>query len=602
MKNNKFYLFVAIVILLAVLAGVSYFYFLKTTKRELINSNYEKNAFALRKNVQSMIYSKQKATLALALTLAKHDKELAGYILNSKFPADYYKDIISQFKNNTLYKNIWIQVIDKNGISLYRSWTNKHGDNVRKIRPDIEKVIELHKPQMSISTGKYDLTLKAMVPVYTHEEFIGIVEVISHFNSIAKELEKRAVESVVVADAKYKTQLKYPWTKTFIGDNYVSNLNAKKELTEYLRKHGIASYYKDGYRVENGYLIVSYLLKSHGQTVGCYIMFEKLNEISSKNIDEFIFKWLVFGVIIVMSIMGVVNITMYFILRKQKLYYKSIIDTSRNIVIINNTQEILDVNKIFFDYFTDYKDLSAFKKEHRCVCEYFVDEEEYLHQNMQGINWIDYLLKYPNHNNKIKMDIGGNVVYFLASASIISQKPYQVAIILSDITEQEMYKQELEQLTVTDPLTNLKNRRYYEDKIEEEIARACRYKEPLSIIMFDIDRFKQVNDNYGHDVGDKVLVVYSKLIRSMLRENDKLCRIGGEEFVIITPHTTAVDAYKLAEKIRKKVEDHKEVLAITMSFGVTTYEYCEDKDSMFKRADNALYEAKASGRNRVVLG
>ena len=602
MKNNKIYLLIALVVVLAVIAVVSYFYFLKTTKSELINSNYEENAKVLRKNLESKIYSKQKATLALALTLAQHDKELVGHILNSEIPTDYYQDIISQYKYNTFYKNIWIQVIDKNGISLHRSWTKKHGDDLSKIRNDIKSMIEIHEPKISISTGKYDMSIKAIAPVYNHEEFIGAVEIISHFNSIANQLEKYAVNSIVIADTKYKDQLKYPWTKTFIGGNYVSNINAKKEFIKYLSKRGISPYFNNKYRVENGYLIVSYLLKNNTEVVGSYIMFEKLNDISSKNIDDFIFKWLIFGVIIVMGIMGVVNIGMYLILRKQKLYYKNIIDTSDTIVIINDSKKILNVNKIFFDYFSDYKDLMSFKEEHDCVCDFFVEEENYLHKNMDGIKWVEYLLKYPNYNNKIKMNIGGNIVYFLASASIISQKPYQVSITLSDITEQEMYKHELEQLTVTDPLTNANNRRYYEDKIEDEITRSCRYEEALSIIMFDIDNFKKVNDTYGHDVGDDVLIVYTKLIASILRENDKLCRIGGEEFVIITPHTSAMDAYKLAEKIRKKVEHHKEVLAITMSFGVTTYKDCEDKDSMFKRADNALYEAKSTGRNRVVLG
>jgi len=602
MKNNKIYLLITLVVVLAVIAAVSYIYFLKTTKSELINSNYKENAIVLRKNLESMIYSKQKATLALALTLARHDKELVEDILHSEVPTDHYQNLISQYKQNTLYKNIWIQVIDKNGISLYRSWTKKHGDDLSKIRTDIESMIQVHEPQMSMSTGKHDMSLKGMVPVYNHEEFIGIVEVISHFNSIAKELEKRAVNSIVVADVKYKDQLKYPWTKTFIGDYYVSNINAKKEFIEYLSNKGIEPYLNNEFRVENGYLIVSYLLKSHDETIGSYIMFKKLNEISSKNIDDFIFKWLVFGVIIVMSTLGVINIAMYMILRKQKLYYKNIINTSENIVIIKDSEEIFSVNKVFFDYFSDYKDLTAFKQEHNCVCDFFVEEENYLHQNMEGINWIDYLLKYPNHNNKIKINVDGDALYFLASASIISEKPYQVATIFSDITEQEIYKKELEQLTVTDSLTNVKNRRYYEERIQDEITRACRYEEPLSIIMFDIDKFKEVNDTYGHDVGDNVLIVYSKLIASMLRENDKLCRVGGEEFIIITPHTSAMDAYKLAEKIRKRVQKHKEVLAITISFGVTTYIDCEDKDSMFKRADNALYEAKSTGRNRVVLG
>jgi diguanylate cyclase (GGDEF)-like protein len=200
------------------------------------------------------------------------------------------------------------------------------------------------------------------------------------------------------------------------------------------------------------------------------------------------------------------------------------------------------------------------------------------------------------------MNIDGKVFYFLSLASIISQKPLQIAIILSDITQQEIYKHELEQLVITDVLTKIKNRRYYEQKIQEEIVRACRYNEKLSIIIFDIDFFKKVNDSHGHDIGDKILIEYTRLISSILRNSDSFCRIGGEEFVIITPQTSQDEAYKLAEKIRKEVEKYQVILPITLSFGVTEHRNEEDKDTMFKRADNALYKAKTSGRNRVVIG
>jgi len=116
-----------------------------------------------------------------------------------------------------------------------------------------------------------------------------------------------------------------------------------------------------------------------------------------------------------------------------------------------------------------------------------------------------------------------------------------------------------------------------------------------------MDHFKKINDNYGHDVGDKVLIEYTKLISSYLRDSDIFCRIGGEEFALILPHVNKSDAYKIADKIRIKVQEHKEILAVTMSFGVTEYVKGEDLESTFKRADKALYEAKNGGRNRAVV-
>jgi len=159
----------------------------------------------------------------------------------------------------------------------------------------------------------------------------------------------------------------------------------------------------------------------------------------------------------------------------------------------------------------------------------------------------------------------------------------------------------LEYLTITDHLTGIYNRRYFQQKIEEEIKRAKRYGNALSVIMIDIDFFKKINDTHGHNVGDEVLVEYSKLIKSYLRDVDVFCRIGGEEFMIILPYATEEDAQIIAEKLRQEIETHKQILALTMSFGVTQYIKGESEEFLYKRVDSALYEAKESGRNRVVV-
>ena len=601
-KNSRVYVLSIIFAFFGAAAILFYLSFLKETKAKFIHDNYAKQAEKLRLNLQNMIDAKNKATLGLAITLSEHDNKLAQYIQQKSIPKSYYDDLIYAYADSTLYKNIWIQVIDANGTSLYRSWSKYKGGNLCRIRKDICEALEEKKPMMSVSTGEFDISLKSIAPVFEGENFLGLIEVISHFNSITKVLQGTGVASIVVADERFKKQLKYPWNKTFIGNYYLSNKNADQELVNYLSIHGIKNYFNNAYKVENGYLITSYLLKNKQETVGAYIMFEKLSEITSEGIDEFILRWLLFGILVVIIIIVLGNIGLYFVTVKQKRYYKSIIDSSGNIVLTNDGSELNDVNKAFFKYFKKYKSLKEFLKEHSCVCDFFMEEEGYLKREMNGQDWVEYLLSHQDQDNKVKMNIESEQFYFLISASMISEKPLQIAIILADITEQEIYKHELEERTMTDPLTGIKNRRFYESRIQYEISRANRYEEPLSIIMFDIDYFKSVNDKYGHDIGDKVLIEYTELIVSVLRATDVLCRVGGEEFVIIAPHTTAIDAYKLAEKIRKAVEHSKQILQVTMSFGVTQHRDFEDKDAMFKRADKALYEAKESGRNRVVMG
>jgi diguanylate cyclase (GGDEF)-like protein len=157
-----------------------------------------------------------------------------------------------------------------------------------------------------------------------------------------------------------------------------------------------------------------------------------------------------------------------------------------------------------------------------------------------------------------------------------------------------------------DPLTKIYNRRAYDKKAKEEMERYLRYKNIFSMMLFDVDHFKKVNDIYGHDIGDKCLKEIIKRVKPGLRATDFLARFGGEEFIVLLPETSKKESAIVAEKIRKLVEKieffhKKERVSITISIGVTQVKN-KDKsiDDIFKRLDNAMYKAKKNGRNRVV--
>ena len=287
---------------------------------------------------------------------------------------------------------------------------------------------------------------------------------------------------------------------------------------------------------------------------------------------------------------------------RQQAYYKSIIDTSTNIVLLSDQKSILSANKTFFTYFQEFDNIINFSKKHSCICEFFEEEDGYLSPLNDGVAWVEYLVTFQMIKHKIKMKIDDEIYYFLASASLIDEKKNIYALILSDITDQETTRHELVSLSIKDELTHIGNRKLYDDVLSKQIILAQRYVHPFSLVMLDIDFFKKINDSLGHDIGDKVLKEYTRLISYTLREVDTFCRIGGEEFVLILPHTTKDKGYLLAQKLRKLVEEHKEITSITMSFGVVEYVKGDDEESIFSRADKALYRAKESGRNKVVLG
>ena len=164
------------------------------------------------------------------------------------------------------------------------------------------------------------------------------------------------------------------------------------------------------------------------------------------------------------------------------------------------------------------------------------------------------------------------------------------------------------EMAITDPLTGLHNRRYLDNHLKTIFNRSMIRGRPLSVLMTDIDRFKKVNDTYGHDAGDEVLKEFASRVRSTVRGADLACRYGGEEFVVIMPDTSTEVAAVVAERLRAAVESSPFALKaaglalnVTASFGISSrVEGIETPDQLIKQADRALYEAKSAGRNRVV--
>lgn len=174
-------------------------------------------------------------------------------------------------------------------------------------------------------------------------------------------------------------------------------------------------------------------------------------------------------------------------------------------------------------------------------------------------------------------------------------------MLVIDTTERAVMEEELRLLTSTDFLTSVYNRRYFTQKMEEEIERVKRGGSTFSVIMLDIDHFKSVNDRYGHNSGDLVLKSMAEMIRSRIRKIDTLARWGGEEFVLLLPETTAKQAVALAEVLRQQLSQMviRGVGRITASFGVTAYSSGDTVDTLVNKADTKMYEAKTAGRNCV---
>jgi len=210
--------------------------------------------------------------------------------------------------------------------------------------------------------------------------------------------------------------------------------------------------------------------------------------------------------------------------------------------------------------------------------------------------WISVHLQTGYSNRYIKKII-------LISVIIVAIFVILIIFLIRNIIKKNRLEKDLENLATIDKLTSIFNRYKIDMALNEQIEITKRYNRPMSIIFFDIDHFKKINDTYGHKVGDFILIELAKLINKNIRKSDIFGRWGGEEFLIVLPETSLDKAVQLAEKLRKVVEEYDfGNISLTISLGVTECKNEDNLNSIISRVDKLLYESKKNGRNKVSVG
>ena len=271
-------------------------------------------------------------------------------------------------------------------------------------------------------------------------------------------------------------------------------------------------------------------------------------------------------------------------------------------MVVNKDRVIVRVNRKFTELF-GYTSEEILGKQTAILTpslEKFEEYKQYFVQTKDGI------IKSEELEYKKK---DGTLFWVKLEGNPIHKNAEEVLILWSfiDITKEVYYRNELKRLASIDPLTSLYNRRYFGELAKTVMTLAKRSNLAFSIIMIDIDKFKNINDTYGHKVGDEVIVALAKTLKKNVRKSDIVSRWGGEEFVILLPQTDLEGAINIAEKLRKNVQNLSieitdyETIAFTASFGVATADLLSDLDveTVINKADKALYLAKEHGRNRV---
>ena len=507
-------------------------------------------------------------------------------------------------------------IFDKDGRALLRFHKPyAHDDKIIEHRYSLQKLYKTFSFQKGFEIGIFQDSYRFQYPLFYDGNFVGsyeysvdsqsLINEMQNFygdahqalfraNNLKNLIENKSIEKFynkvsVGSDTFYMKKNHY--VKVIDKDRF----NYLKDLKEFQQAlHGddpkVVDYSFDG----KDYAVVIYPIHDIEGKIFAYI----LVHLNGSLLEHFKYTFMI--EMFFVTLFGLMLGLFIYKELQNRRYFKELIDLQHDLIVVNDGKGIIDTNRAFLEFFC-YESLEEYKHDHECICDMFIEVDGYLtKENKNGIDWINHVKENPDEEHKVKMlDCDKEEHIFSVEIEKISES-HKFFILFRDITKDLSLKQELEERANYDGLTQIFNRNRFEFFLDQELKKAQRYGNVFSLIMFDIDHFKKINDTYGHDVGDHVLRELTYLIKQHTRDVDIFARWGGEEFMIIT-QTNIYQTEMFAEKLRAIVDKHtfSDGLHVTCSFGITQYRKNDSIESIVKRCDNMLYSAKESGRNCV---
>ena len=502
----------------------------------------------------------------------------------------------------------------------------KYDDDLKTIRPMIDYTHANHIRTFGFEVGKYDrglLTYRVAVPIFNKQtKYIGALELgidaevfVERLKNmiLGKNIEgaffvKKEILEILKRDDKEESFVLAHKTDGFINRKLYDSMNFRfLEVEENEQSYMIGK--KD-----------DFIKNFNGESMGIAVMQFNITDDYTRLYHFLrtiiILLFLLFLTILLQVYYGFNRFIDYIHqerlnvsvekenLKNEQDKVQAILNAQTNILILSDGKNIKIVNQAFLDFFA-LIELEEFTKHSNCICSLFIEHDDFfsLSKIDKDKNWIAHLKKQQAENRRVTILDSENKGH----AFELHIRQYQLesklfVIEFHDITDMMIQQKKLYHEANTDKLTNIFNRNYFLAKIKTLSLLADEDNIDLSLIMFDIDHFKNVNDTYGHDIGDEVLKILSSVISKCLRNQDIFARWGGEEFLVLLPNINIETASKIAEKLRYALDtiDEKDIPHFTSSFGVVEFVNGESTDRFLKRVDEALYEAKDTGRNKVI--
>ncbi len=478
------------------------------------------------------------------------------------------------------------------------------GDDLSRVRPMHVRANANLELLHGMEVGKYGISLRSVAPIIYDGIHYGTLEVGTPLLEIVSELQKMLnIEILLYLDKNDLEVSKLKHLESYDAKHSILfGSPLFREMKPDLQERSMLTYHNKRYMLYRG----NPLFNFSGEPIGEFYF---AIDITDEKAEEERFELL--HLILTLGILGITYLILHVNLSKMtrelhhaESYSRLILDAQQNMVILSSGMELLDANLTFLKFF-NYESVALFKQDHKCVCDFFnpQNSDDFISGPLHhGMNWSAYILQHPEEALKVQITREGLQYFFAVAGTSTQIGDDSVAVLtFTDITPMATENKTLHRLSRIDTLTQINNRHAFNATFEELFNRSHEEQSALSILFFDIDFFKNVNDTYGHDTGDEVLKALARLVADNIRTNDILARWGGEEFMVILPNATLISAKIIAEKLRHIIATHafETIGTLTCSFGVADNQSTIDAATMLKHADEALYKAKQSGRNCV---
>jgi diguanylate cyclase (GGDEF)-like protein len=617
-------------LILSLLLVSIHFYTEKRTE-EITREKYENKALEIQNLVDTLIQGQKDKMTFIALSLAQ-DSQLKDALLNQNTQLSY-QDYLKTLSQHSDLKNLWLHIVDNTGHSFYRSWTDKRGDNILEKRRDLQKMLQEPTVIETISTGIFDMTFKSSVPIYDNDRFIGVFEVIGKFNSIVEKLKSRHIESVLLADKHYRDQIKFPFSKRFLNDYYLVNGQAQTAHLQEILDHNLLTYSQSHhYYIDTAdqQLISFFKLPNiDGEPMGHFFFFYPLDliDVSSQQLKPF--NLYIYTILVYLFLLGgyfywanknrtreIFEFNRHLSktvdqktqqLSTQKHFLQNVIDGVSDAVtvydrtlstsLMNHAARALPELKLS-QHLLNNRDTVTIQDNEPPALKLAAQSFESGRSQKTVLHYLDPQLK--KHYVELTTTPIKNSRHKVTS---VIQLGHEITNYL-DIQEQlQQQKNDLDFIAYHDPLTDLPNRILFLDRLNQAINQAQRNNEKIALLFIDLDRFKEINDSFGHNSGDEVLIVCAERLQNCIRKIDTVARLGGDEFTILLD---ALKSNNVIINIVEKIINHlsapiylgDDVFHVTASIGISLFPNDgQNAEQLLKNADAAMYKAKDDGKN-----